>query len=61
MKIDKKYNQKELEMEKTRKMTITHLIDIKLEDAKAILNKQDINFEINGNGYIIRTQFQPSC
>ena len=59
MKIDKVYNEKELEMEETREITVPNLINMDIKDAKKILTDEKINFEIIGEGNIIRTQFPP--
>ena len=60
MKIDKVYNEKELDIEETREITVPNLINIKIDEAKAILNEQKIKFEIEGSGDTVRTQFPPS-
>ena len=60
MKIDKVYNEKELDIEETKEITVPNLINIKIDEAKSILNEQKIKFEIEGTGDTVRTQFPPS-
>nr|WP_317357812.1 penicillin-binding transpeptidase domain-containing protein [uncultured Tyzzerella sp.] len=59
MNIEKKYSEKELEMEETKEILVPNLINFDVNDAKQLLNEQKINFEIIGNGNTIRTQFPP--
>ena len=58
--IEPEYTEEELKMEETREITIPNLIDMTLDDAKKLLTEQEINFEIDGTGNTIRTQFPPS-
>lgn len=59
MKIDKIYNEKELELEETKDITVPNLINMDIKEAKNLLNDEKIKFEIIGEGNIIRTQFPP--
>ena len=58
--IEPEYTEEELKMEETREITVPNLIDMTLDDAKKLLTEQEINFEIDGDGNTIRTQFPPS-
>ncbi len=58
--IEPEYTEEELKMEETREITVPNLIDMTLDDAKKLLTEQEINFEVDGDGNTIRTQFPPS-
>ena len=55
--ITPEYNEKELEMEQTKEITVPNLMNMSLADAKKLLDDQKINYEINGTGDVVRTQF----
>lgn len=55
--ITPEYNEKELEMEETKEITVPNLMNMSLIDAKKLLDDQKINYEINGTGDVVRTQF----
>lgn len=57
--IEKKYNEKELKMEETKEISVPNLIGLDTNEAKKLLNEAKINFEIEGEGELIRTQFPP--
>ena len=58
--IEPEYTEEELKMEETREITVPNLIDMTIDDAKKLLTEQEINFEVDGSGNTIRTQFPPS-
>ena len=60
MKIDKIYNEKELDIEETREIVVPNLINMTVTEAKKILGEEKITYEINGSGDTVRTQFPPS-
>ncbi|WP_250277413.1 PASTA domain-containing protein [[Clostridium] colinum] len=58
--IEKKYTEKELEMEETREIKVPNFIEMDVNEAKKLLEEQEIKFEIMGEGSTVRTQFPPS-
>ncbi len=60
MKIDKVYNEKELDIEETREIVVPNLINMTVTEAKKMLSEEKITYEIDGSGDTVRTQFPPS-
>ncbi len=58
--IKPEYNEKELAMEETREIITPNLINIPIDEAKKLLEEEKINYEVEGSGNIVRTQFPPS-
>lgn len=58
--VTPQYNEKELEIEENKQIIVPNLINMTVSDAKKLLDEQKINYEIDGTGDIVRTQFPPS-
>lgn len=57
--IKVKYTKKELGMEEVREILVPNLIGENIKDLKEYLNKENIKYEIVGDGDTVRTQFPP--
>ena len=55
--IEPVYNEKEQEMEETKKVVVPDLIGLETEEAKKILKENELEYLISGEGKIIREQF----
>ena len=55
--IEPVYNEKEQEMEETKKVIVPDLIGLETEEAKKILKENELEYLISGEGKIIREQF----
>ena len=58
--IETIYSQKELEMEEVQKITVPDFVGMTVQEAKKALYEQEIDYEIQGEGEIITTQFPKS-
>lgn len=57
--IEPIYNEKEMEMEETQEISVPNLLNMEIDDAKKFLTEEEINFQIEGDGKTVRTQFPP--
>jgi stage V sporulation protein D (sporulation-specific penicillin-binding protein) len=55
--IEPVYNEKEQELEETKKVVVPDLIGLETEEAKKILKENELEYLISGEGKIIREQF----
>ena len=55
--IETIYNQKELEMDEVQKITVPDFIGMTVQEAKQILYESEIDYEIQGEGEDITSQF----
>ncbi len=57
--VEIEYNEEELEMEETKQIVVKDYIGLDIEDAKKMLIEEEIEYQIEGDGDIVKTQFPP--
>lgn len=60
LKIEPIYNEKEMELDETKTIIMPKLIGMSLEEGKKALSELKIEYEIEGEGDSIKSQFPPS-